>query len=244
AVLIDLGTGARASAQAIGKRKTPDVLVLLTHYHLDHLFGLPSLPILYEAGTKVTLAAPRLSGREIGSILPRLIGTPFWPIPMHKLPATVHFRTLAAEGQTRPLRWHGLRVRWARVHHPGGCAAYRIDEPSSGASLVFATDIEWAESTPIEKTRFTALLSHPSPAGLLCMDGAYDDRSYATRRGWGHSRWSDVIHLAVQAGVRRVRILHPDPDAGDAALRRMDQQVQKACSFARLAREGERIQWP
>ena len=52
-VIIDAGTGIRQLGQRIEAGRVPRrFCFLITHYHLDHIMGLPSLSLLYRGGTK------------------------------------------------------------------------------------------------------------------------------------------------------------------------------------------------
>ncbi|MCX7008471.1 MAG: MBL fold metallo-hydrolase, partial [Kiritimatiellaeota bacterium] len=160
-IVIDAGTGLRAfgghlTAGAAGA----EVLLLMTHYHLDHLMGLPSFALLYNEAWTVEIAAPRREAFEPNEVVRRILSKPFWPIQLDKLQARLKFTTLpAAAGSIR--RYRGLEIRWCAVHHPEGCHAYRVDEPATGTSVVFATDMEWRSSTEGEKRDFLNLCTLP-----------------------------------------------------------------------------------
>lgn len=236
-VLIDLGTGSMAAARAVLASGARRALVLFTHYHLDHLLGLPSFPLLYHPRMRTVLAAPRLDGREPAGVLPRLFRDPFWPVSVRRLPGEVRFLTLSA----KPYPWGGLRIRWALGAHRSGCAVYRIDEPGTGAGFVFATDLEWAETGRDRKEEILRLLSRPKAAGLLAFDGQYTPREYSGRRGWGHSRWTDAVEAARAAGIRKVGIVHHAPHRRDADLSRMARAARCHDSGVRFVREGDRF---
>ena len=73
AIVLDAGTGIRKLAEPLRKRGQRDVLLLLTHYHLDHTVGLPSLPLVYEEGWSFDVAAQAADGACIEELVVRLI---------------------------------------------------------------------------------------------------------------------------------------------------------------------------
>lgn len=237
-ILIDAGTGLRT----LGARLTAggvkaEALLLMTHYHLDHLMGLPSFALLYNKAWTVQFAAPRREAFEPDEVVRRVLAKPFWPIQLDKLQARLKFTTLpAAAGSVR--RYHGLEIRWCAVHHPEGCHAYRVDEPATGTALVFATDVEWRGSTEAEKRDFHNLCTLPRPADLLVMDGQFNRANIAKFKGWGHSAWEDVVEVAQKAGVREVLITHHSPQNNDAQLTEVEQAARRLWSGAALARAG------
>ncbi len=237
-LLIDVGTGvrllgARLQAQALGKR----LLILMTHYHLDHILGLPSLGLLHDPTWRVTFAAPSLKGHRVGSVLPRLLKAPFWPLQVEDLAARIEFKTLLGPSSKRPMSWGKLRIRWCPVQHPGGCTAYRIEE--DGAALVVATDVEWALATTAQRKALHDLCAEPYPASLLVMDGQYDTRTYPGHEGWGHSTWQECVAFAKDAGVGRLVITHHGPSEDDGLLDAKAAKVQATWGQASLARSND-----
>ena len=240
-LVIDAGTGLRA----LGKRLTvsaarTEVLLLMTHYHLDHIMGLPSFALLYNKTWSVEIAAPRREAFVPDEAVRRILSKPFWPIQLDKLLARLKFTTLpAAAGSVR--RYRGLEIRWCAVHHPEGCHAYRVDEPVTGASFVFATDIEWRNSTETEKRDFLNLCRLPHPARLLVMDGQFCRANIAKFKGWGHSAWEDDVEVAQKAGVRALLITHHAPESNDAQLNVVEKAARRMWPGTALAQAGMEI---
>ena len=237
-IVLDAGTGLRLVNARLGPA-TPGahILLLMTHYHLDHLMGLPSFGPLYNKLWSVEFAAPLREGIAAEEALRRMLAKPFWPVQLEKLHARLRFTTLPAKAG-QPIRRGALDIRWCAVHHPEGCHAYRVDEPATGASLIFATDMEWGLATPAEKRAFLDLCRRPRPARLLVMDGQFSRVHYAKFKGWGHSTWEDCVDVARAAQVRRLLITHHGPQNDDARLRAIETAVQDAFPGAGLARGG------
>lgn len=242
-VLIDAGTGVRELGHRL---ETSDgrkaVLLLMTHYHLDHVTGLPSLGLIYRPEWTIEIAAPAHDDVVVSETMSRIMDKPFWPLQLGDLQARLRFRALDGPASVGPLKHGGLEIRWCPVHHPGGCTAYRIDEPATGTSLVVATDMEWGESTPHERADLEILCATPAPAGLLIADAQYAPDEYEAHRGWGHSTWREIIDLAARCGVQRLLLTHHDPRKDDADLDRVRADVRAAAPFADLARERMMIE--
>jgi ribonuclease BN (tRNA processing enzyme) len=213
--------------------------MLMTHYHLDHVVGLPSLGLIYRPEWAIEMAAPPHGELRLDQIMPRIIARPFWPVQMEDLESRIHFTELAPGG-AEMLRGD-LRIRWCPVPHPGGCTAYRIDEPASGCGILVATDVEWAAASAEEKDRFLALCREPFPATLLLFDGQYTPEDAASHRGWGHSAWTEAADVADEAGVDALLVIHHDPSRDDDALDGIDAELRCRMPSARLARGGEEV---
>jgi phosphoribosyl 1,2-cyclic phosphodiesterase len=243
-VLIDAGTGVREFGPRLQAASAREMLMLFTHYHLDHVTGLPSLGQIYRQEWTIRMAAPVRDGRSIEEIMPRLLHRPFWPLQLENVDSNVTYLNLPGPDSAAPLAWSGLHVSWCAVRHPGGCTAYRVDEPATGASAVIATDVEWKLSSPDERAALLRLCRSPRPAQVLVMDGHYADDDYERFRGWGHSTWQDVIAVAQDAGVARALVAHHAPDADDAALVAREHAVRAAWPAAELARERMEFELP
>jgi ribonuclease BN (tRNA processing enzyme) len=197
--------------------------------------GLATFPPLYTRGTRLLIAAPHTDGVSVSDALHDLFRAPFWPVTLDQVGSELSFADLPS-ASTEPMRLGGLEVRWMPIPHPGGCTAYRLDEPATGTSLVLATDAEWTteETDP-------AFLAFCQGCQLLICDGQYDDDVAPARRGWGHTAWPQAVDLARAAGVGRLLLTHHDPEADDTVLAAREQALQAVMPGAALARQGQSL---
>ena len=242
-LIIDMGTGLRSIDKKIRRTREQRLLnIFLTHYHLDHLIGLPAFSPLYDSTWTLKINGPRLEGFSVGEVMHRILARPFWPLQMEAMRAEVQFSDLENPGPDSQRLVGGMQVRWCPIHHPGGCVAYRIDEPATGASMVFATDIEWHESTGLERADFIRLCTVPKPADVLLFDGQFSPETSGKYRGWGHSSWKEAVEVATTAGIRRLFIIHHSPERNDISLHAIEGEAQKMLATARLGRQGHTIE--
>lgn len=241
-ILIDAGTGVRELGrrlQAGAGRKL--ALLLMTHYHLDHIMGLPSLGLIYSPDWGLQIAAPAHEQVVVAATMSSIMAKPFWPLQISDLESRVRFTALEGPEPAEPMKYGELRVTWCPLHHPGGCSAYRVDEPASGGSVVLATDMEWGESTPAERDAFVRLCTTPGPADVLLLDAQYTSEEYGRYRGWGHTTWEQALALAAEVRARCVLLTHHDPAKNDAALDAVRAAVRAKSAIADLARERMEI---
>ncbi len=236
-VILDLGTGVAGIARRLEQEGRRPLQVLMTHYHLDHIMGFPHFSLLYREGQQMQISAPAINGLGPGDVLPRLVEPPIWPVTLDDMGAHVAFHTWGAS----PVACGGLAIRWVPLHHPDGCVAYRVDEPSTGAACVLATDVEWQLSTAEEREALLELCRAPAPARLLLFDAQFTDAEYPKYRGWGHSTWTDAVEVARAGRVENLRAIHHAPWRRDAELDEYDRHLQEQWPGARVGREGEEI---
>ena len=241
-LLIDAGTGVRSLGQRLDQTSTTrSVLLLMTHYHLDHITGLASFAPLYSPHWSIQIASPVREGFRIEEVMPRLLDRPFWPIQIDDLESHVHFGTLDGESSRAPVQYGGFEIRWCPLPHPGGSTAYRIDEPLTGSSVVIATDMEWALATAEQQRGFLKLCREPGPVGLLLMDGQYAPDEYPQHKGWGHSTWVEGVEIARQVGAAKFLVTHHSPDNKDDRLDAIEREMKEKAPFAALAKQGMEI---
>lgn len=208
-ILVDAGSGLANLEPYLGGQGDP-LLLVFSHYHLDHLLGLPMFAALRHEGRRIAVAGPRGLERALGG----LVAPPYWPLPLEDVPARLEYPDLT----DRRLTHGGLAIAFCPVAHPGGCFAYRIQEDATGTALVFATDIEWAAMDQAQRTLFLDMCRRPFPAQLLVMDGHLTLNDSAVRKGWGHSTFAEVIQAARLIGDPKVILTHHDPAHDDREL--------------------------
>ena len=241
-ILIDAGTGVRELGRRLqagdGRRAA---LLLMTHYHLDHVMGLPSLGLIYSPEWSVEIAAPAHEDVEVAVTMSRIMARPFWPLQISDLESRLRFTALEGPASVEPLVYGSLHITWCPLRHPGGCTAYRVDEPSTGASVVVATDMEWDEAAPVERDAFLHLCTQPGAVDVLLLDAQYTAEEYERYRGWGHTTWEQALALGATVKAGRLLLTHHDPAKDDTALNAVSAAVRAASRRADLAREGMEI---
>ncbi len=233
-IIVDAGTGLRPLGNdltAARKTKAPlKVSLLLTHFHLDHIFGLPFYGPLYLSDTAIDVFSCR-EPEDTRGILGRLSASPLFPIPIETTPSKMAFYRLGEEGAVIG----GARVTFCPLSHPQGCVAFRIEE--GGRSIVFATDTEHPAEGLDEH-----LAAFARGASVFIYDAMYLPQEYgAGRQGWGHSTWEQGVQLARAAGVERLVLSHFNPDHDDHTIRKMRRAAARRFQKTDAASEGMKI---
>lgn len=236
-IVLDAGTGLRG----LGDRLLADgalaqggvkLNLLLSHYHWDHIQGLPLFTPLYLPSTQLSVYGPGFGG-GVDAVLRAQMKAPVFPVEYAELASRIQTADLAA-GQQTPIG--DALVRTAKLNHPGGVFGYRIDH--AGHSLVYATDTEhYACPDP-------ALISLCRDADVLIYDSMYLPEEYrgetgASRVGWGHSTFEAAAEIARAAGVRQLVLFHHDPARDDWAVVELEARARELFPNTSAAREGQ-----
>jgi len=228
-IVLDAGTGLRSLGNAIAREAgASELTLMLSHFHWDHIQGLPFFVPAYLPETKLAIVGAGGDRFSLRDKLSRQMTEPHFPVQLDDLSAQMSFREARA-GQTLELDG-GVVVRVARLNHPGGVFAYRIEH--AGRSLVYATDTEhYACVDP-------ALEKLAEGADVLIYDAQYTPEEYQGKVGWGHSTYVAGAEVARAAGVGQLVLFHHDPMRTDAGVAAIESAARGLFARTVAAREG------
>ncbi len=232
-IVLDAGTGLRMLGNAILAEKEPARLsLLLSHFHWDHIQGLPFFVPAYLPSTRLGVFGAVQGHMPVREALKRQMSAPHFPVELDDLGAET------AWNEVRPGQRFDLgeaHVRVAKLNHPGGVLAYRIEH--EGKSLVYATDTEhYACVDP-------ALVALAEGADVLIYDAQYTPEEYAgetgrSKVGWGHSTFAAGCEVARSAGVSDLVLFHHDPQRTDEQVAAIEARARAIFPRSVAAREG------
>ncbi len=231
-VIVDAGTGIKRLGESLMTRPDAGRLrlhILLTHFHLDHIIGLPFFAPLYAAGVAITFYSP-FPPPDTEKQLRGLMSGRYFPVDFKETAST---KTCVRVEQD-PLTIGKFEISGCPLNHPQGAFGYRIADRSG--SIVFATDTEPPEAGLDER-----LAGFIRGADYFVCDATFTPEEYKTRQGWGHSTWLDGVRLARRAGVPNLLLSHLNPDHSDAQVDTMTRLAKREFAGAQAAREGLRL---
>lgn len=228
-IIFDGGSGIRGLGTSL-MSEFPDggeCHVFFTHFHWDHIQGLPYFAPVYHPGWTLNFHSAHepaiLEGYLANQMCP-----PYFPVTIPVAQATVRYARMPATAK----ELGGVRLRQFPLQHPNGAHGYRIE--AGGRVVVLAFDHEHGNET-IDR----GIVEQAAGADLLIYDAQYSEAEYATHRGWGHSTWEQAVAVAKEAGVGQLVLFHHDPIHGDAAIARMVEQARREFPATVAATEGE-----
>ena len=122
-VLIDCGEGTQVSIKQQGWTVKPIDVICFTHFHADHISGLPGLLLTLgnaERTEPITMIGPKRLEKIVNAL--RMIAP--------ELPFEIKFIELSEEEES--FTFHGLRINAFRVNHNVTCYGYSLEVDRAG----------------------------------------------------------------------------------------------------------------
>lgn len=215
-IIFDCGSGLKPLYENIEENR--DVIntyhIFMTHFHYDHLIGMPYFPPLYDPENTVHIYSPY---SKMEMIIRGFFRKPYHPVPFDVFGAKIIFHVI-----DRSSTWIGpAKVDWIKRNHPDGSVAYRVEEGEG--SFIFSTDTE-LEDKNFKKTRRN--LDFFKDVNLLVMDGQYSLGEAIEKMSWGHSSYSMAIEFAQEFDIKKLLIFHHEPMKNDRELEKIKKVAQ------------------
>lgn len=215
-LIFDCGTGLRSlNENLITQGETiSDYHIFMTHFHYDHLIGMPYFAPLYQKSNRITFYSPYA---KMEKIIRSFFRKPYHPVPFDAFGSQINFRVMDRGG----INMGSSKIDWIKRNHPDGSIAYKVREGKG--TFIFSTDTE-LEERDFKKTRKnTAFFKE---VDLLVIDGQYSLGEAIEKMSWGHSSYSMAIEFALEFDIKRLLIFHHEPMNGDRDLLRIEKIAQ------------------
>jgi len=233
-LIVDCGTGLRMLGKSLAKEFGERPIrgnVLLSHYHWDHIQGLPFFVPLYKKTNQFHFYSLHLPSASLEEALQGQMTFPYFPVNMSAMLAPRTF----TEIKPGPFKLDDFTITAQRINHPQGCLSFRVED--NGRAVVYATDNE-----PGAPEFDRALRELARGADVLVYDSQYSEEQLDNdKKGWGHSSWEEGVAICEEAGVKQFILFHHDPDSDDNAIDRMQEIACARFPNSRAAYEGMEI---
>ncbi len=231
-IIFDAGTGIRKLGDSLSGDENMDFHIFISHYHLDHIMGLPYFKPIHRAGNKINIYGhPDKLGLE--NILSNVISPPYFPIHINNFASDIEF--MDTYGDQSIQISDRVEVKTISNIHTDDGLYYKVC--SDGKSISYITDVE-VKACEEEQ----ALISFIEDADVLIFDASYTEEEYRNgKKGWGHSTWQMAVEIAKRARVKKLILFHHSDSRTDIAIDEIEAMAKGQFPDLIVAREGQVI---
>lgn len=219
-LLFDAGTGISETAK-LGK-KYKEIHLFISHYHWDHIMGLPSWEELYKDNVI------HIYGHtDVDKFLGVLLALPYWPVGWSQIKAKIIFHTIQPYQKINIMQ--DVSIQTEPIEHPGGCLGYIISVDKY--RIAYMTDMELNDMDMDQLSKTVAEVD------ILIVDSTWL-RHMDDKIGWGHSNCDECVKLSELSKAKQLVLIHMDPEATDSELEKSEKSIRDKNPNAFYARQG------
>ena len=234
-LICDAGSGLRSFSEEFmksGRAQKPATFhILMSHFHWDHIQGLPFFVPAYIPGNRIIFHGFH---DEMERLFRAQMDDLWFPIDFSSFNAEIVFEHLSEEDV---LEIGPFVISFMEQNHPGKSYGFRFEGP--GGCFVYSTDCEHKIG---DATVSNPFVSFYSGADTLIFDAQYTlEDNIVSKQNWGHSNSVVAVDLALLSRVKYLVIFHHEPTNSDEVL---TDYLQRTCAYCeatqvRMRNEGK-----
>ncbi|MFM6930089.1 MAG: MBL fold metallo-hydrolase [Bdellovibrio sp.] len=205
-LIIDGGSGIRSLSDHImsgsaGRARGP-YHIFMTHFHWDHIIGLPFFTPHFIPGNEIHYYAVQ---SDLEQLIRGLFKKPYFPVPFEGLKAKVVFHLLEPR---KEIKVGDFSITPYQLDHPDPCWGYRV----VAGGKVYAHCVD-TEGTRVTREQLGDDLPLYQNVDLMYFDAQYTLPELAEKANWGHSAAQVGLEIAFREKIKQVMFAHHDPGA-------------------------------
>jgi phosphoribosyl 1,2-cyclic phosphodiesterase len=206
-IIFDCGSGIRELGTALAneKKKIKNYHIFFSHFHWDHLQGLPFFAPCYDPSVNLHFYSPK---PNLDTVLGGQMTVPYFPVNMDAMRAKKKFHLLSDATEIA-----GTKITWRKMKHPGDSYSFKVDNGKN--EFIFSTDTELSSEDFARSEENTAYFQD---AELLVIDAQYTLGEAIEKNNWGHSAFSLAVDFSANWGIQHLVLFHHDPGYDDKKL--------------------------
>lgn len=232
-IFIDGGSGIIKAGQVLGDN-LKKIHIFLSHYHLDHINGLPFFKPLLGRDCNVEIYGKAYKGINVKGVLNNFITPPYTPYTLDDFTKNLKLNNISANEQ---IFINDLLIETMDNVHPDGGLYFKIS--SKGKVFSYITDIELVRPYPRDLIEFV------KGSDLLLIDSMYTEIEYMGENkkvGWGHSSWERAVEFGMVTKSNKILLFHHSPFRTDAELLSIEEKAREIYKNTLVAKEGMELE--
>ena len=224
-IILDCGTGLRVLGKSQTSSKNNHYHILLSHFHWDHIQGLPFFDQAYRPDSIIDFYSPFPGAKKL---LEKQMSRPYYPVTFEAFTKNFNFHTIR---RGEEFKIGDLTVNFCKMSHPGNSYSYAFSK--DGKKFVYATDVELKTKDFDENEQSSKVFRN---ADVIVLDSQYTVEEAYKKENWGHSAFCYAIDFAVHWNIKELYLFHHEPTYDDKKLSSI---LQAARWYARYINHSE-----
>lgn len=219
-LILDGGSGIRELGKHMTSRDEEDINIFISHYHWDHIQGIPFFTPLFNPKNKVTFYGISSNGLTVEKEMKQQMLPNNFPISLDEFKSDLHFMEI---NKNIEYDINGLKVETFILNHPSPTLTFKITEDDS--SFIYMTDNELNIDNDQERQDDSFLRSMNKELIAFCKnsdclvhDAMFDENSMINKKGWGHSSNVSLAQFSIMANIKNLVLFHYNPDYDDSKI--------------------------
>lgn len=219
-LIIDGGSGIRILSDRLmsgtyGRGRGP-FHIYMTHFHWDHVIGLPFFTPHFLPGVQIHYYAVQ---PELEKLIRGIFQKPYFPVPFENLASKIHFHVMEPR---KTVQIDDMSVTPYQLDHPDPCWGLKVE--AGGKSYAHCVD---TEGVRVSREELGPDLPLYQNIDLMYFDAQYTFPDLAEKANWGHSAAQIGLDIAFREKIPQVLFAHHDPGASIQTIQEIKRQTQE-----------------
>ncbi|MDR3625689.1 MAG: MBL fold metallo-hydrolase [Ignavibacteriaceae bacterium] len=220
-IILDAGSGLRELGKSLVQNGgDKSIHIFISHYHWDHIQGIPFFMPLYEKGKDITFYGEGCSNKKVKEILGYQMTANYFPINLDEAGSKTKFIEIKTDSV---YQIGNVKVETRRANHSSPTISYKFTEGNK--KIVYMTDNELHAHDSQDDIsgvkildKYKELVEFCSDCDYLIHDSMYDEISVLNKKGWGHTGNITLAYFSILAKVKNLVLFHYNPDYCDEKI--------------------------
>ncbi|GHV54290.1 MBL fold hydrolase [Spirochaetia bacterium] len=214
-LVFDAGSGIRELGETYAQErpKPSQYRLFFSHFHWDHIQGLPFFGPAYDPVVTLDFYSPM---KNLENTLKGQMASPYFPVPMESMGCKKNFHFMDDS-----VILDGVTVSSKKMNHPGDSWSFMVNDGKH--RFIYATDAELSGEDFLKNEKNTQFFKN---ADLIVMDCQYTLGEAIEKYNWGHNAFGPAVDFAANWGIKHMVLFHHDPTYNDRKLYNMLQSAK------------------
>ena len=234
-IILDAGSGiVHLGQEKIDFQAYESISIFISHYHYDHIIGLPFFKQAYNSNLTFKVYGPTNASGGPETAIKGLFKQPYLPMGFDSLHAAFEFIPLQTGDVINTLT---AKVTAFATDHPGGNLGYKVQ--TGGKVFSYITDLGHIPEIDSQLVEFV----HESD--FIYYDANFTESEYAHRNyeGWGHSTPDRGYKLLKDSHSKQLLIGHHALHRGDDELERLQELYKDVAHSVIVTKDFMSFSW-